>query len=718
MTRCKNGSRKNKSGICVEYSKKKRESTSSTSRKRKGKEIGVVYDSWNSDVEQDFAAMLKDMREGKMKKMEGYKQAPPLDCKSCLQRLSSTELQQEIDSRKKQEGVVNVLIPRKKNVPKGGSGVWLAVGNKDHKAAFEYFVQNSKFKIMSKGSFGITLLARLNDDSIVSPYRHMDMSMFDQSVRSIIIKVCMIDANTKAQFNCLEPVSRNDFIDEVNIQTDVFLKTMNYLNPICPAIVYADITTDVSLVKKVLTQYRSSCLQDIIDNKNNQRIHEIGIIAMEMAENYDTVYQTIRDASSSNNSTPSSNASSNANASSLNPTPSVPDIMQMEVQYALIRLLHETGYTHGDHHMGNIMTKHIGNYRYTTLLIDYGLSFKLSEKQKKPFDEWYANGDFYHFIMGLCDIYRKDKIDLRSYDVYTDICNIKEDMATYNQKMKQFIDEKEQLQEKQVQTFNANNKQLSLPLSNAAKNKVFYGLLNMDSPSQNIEITDEMFAKSGGVSIIRSLFIKAMNMIVLETPYWSQSYADMVRSAYYFVYLSSLFSDKFYAAICGIYFGKGFNKDFSAKDWGDLYKIMLKSTSDSEAKAFAKETMSKIQKYKYLSNVRLVTVLDYISSNNINKQNIEAILLDPKTYTEPKEHAKIIENTLGQPNNNNTPPVQYAFPFPEENMSFYIPDKFKGPNFTQYRNPSTTDDTPESTPNSRPVMNAGRRNRKTRKSRK
>jgi len=58
------------------------------------------------------------LREGKLKKMDFAginKNVKHLDCKSCLKNFSISELQQEIDSRKKVEEKVNILVPRKKN---------------------------------------------------------------------------------------------------------------------------------------------------------------------------------------------------------------------------------------------------------------------------------------------------------------------------------------------------------------------------------------------------------------------------------------------------------------------------------------------------------------------------------------------------------------------------------------------------------------------------
>ena len=105
MARCKNGTRKNKQGECVPYVKR----TSPRSRRKR-----TPSPEWNSDVDKEFDEILKDLRQGKLKKME---MGIGLDCKSCLKKFTTQELQAEIDSRKKIEippPQINILVPRKK----------------------------------------------------------------------------------------------------------------------------------------------------------------------------------------------------------------------------------------------------------------------------------------------------------------------------------------------------------------------------------------------------------------------------------------------------------------------------------------------------------------------------------------------------------------------------------------------------------------------------
>jgi hypothetical protein len=108
MPRCKNGTRKNKEGVCMPKKSLKNSSKKRTRTSRRSSQ------EWNSEVDKEFKDILKNLREGKLKKMDFNKPAT-LDCKSCLKKFTINELQDEIDTRKKQEQHINILIPRKKN---------------------------------------------------------------------------------------------------------------------------------------------------------------------------------------------------------------------------------------------------------------------------------------------------------------------------------------------------------------------------------------------------------------------------------------------------------------------------------------------------------------------------------------------------------------------------------------------------------------------------
>lgn len=104
---CPKGQRRNANGDCVSKEEYKLQ--------RMKKEAS---EEWDSEVDKEFDEILNDLRQGKLKKMNFNNQnAPALDCNVCLKKFTITELENELNSRKKAEQHINILIPRKK-VPK------------------------------------------------------------------------------------------------------------------------------------------------------------------------------------------------------------------------------------------------------------------------------------------------------------------------------------------------------------------------------------------------------------------------------------------------------------------------------------------------------------------------------------------------------------------------------------------------------------------------
>lgn len=120
-TRCKNGTRKNKNGICGPYQKKPQRHSSlhrRSSSSRKKKSISRTREEWNGEVDREFNHILAELRDGKLKKMHPpmhpYQPPPQPINAACIKQLTTHELQTELDLRKTQEQHINMLIPRKK----------------------------------------------------------------------------------------------------------------------------------------------------------------------------------------------------------------------------------------------------------------------------------------------------------------------------------------------------------------------------------------------------------------------------------------------------------------------------------------------------------------------------------------------------------------------------------------------------------------------------
>ena len=126
------------------------------------------------------------------------------------------------------------------------------------KDAFEHFIKNSDISILTIGGFGLTLIAKLRP-GIQTNYRHITAYKYNQPVDIILFKICCvydksageiqedIDITTNNQPLQLRSVDIEDFKKEINIQTDIFFKSITYLQPYGPGIIYADFYKDFIL---------------------------------------------------------------------------------------------------------------------------------------------------------------------------------------------------------------------------------------------------------------------------------------------------------------------------------------------------------------------------------------------------------------------------------------------------------------------------------------
>ena len=283
----------------------------------------------------------------------------------------------------------------------------------------QYF-RFSTISQLSSGSFGITYLSELLTHQVnltstpdsskpsIEPFLTIDVGeKFKTPVTSLVIKVCLlnptINRNGKQISNNgyyyfddngnrfdeysddaiylqeieIAPVSAQSFDDEINIQTDIYLKTMKYLQPLCPGITYSTkIVQDnnnelLNLLN--IPKPPASCIKK----------YQYGIIVMSVANGVTAV-----------NKTNTTNQTENKRVISM-------------CLFALIELALETGYTHGDHHFGNIMfdpnnTEYFKGGTGRVLLIDFGRTTKIPPKQMATFTSLCASKKYTDALMLLC----------------------------------------------------------------------------------------------------------------------------------------------------------------------------------------------------------------------------------------------------------------------------------------------------------------------------
>ena len=275
---------------------------------------------------------------------------------------------------------------KRNNKSQKGGMLLESLSSAESETNFKTFISDANPSVLSQGTYGFVTKWELNAGSTNNTYKKIiPTDEFVNKITTLIVKICCVRPtdeinNDEEQIkgNKLLSVSATEFINETNIQTDIYLKTINYLQPICPGIAYANIVpiklnplkccSSSPDLKKIL----NPMMRFIVNNPN----YKIGIIAMEMAENLT-----------------SNNVLTNNDFSNIG-------------RYALLNLALTTGYTHGDFHRGNILicdsTSYFNGVNYRPIVIDFGRSTKLPPDKFNQLKTFVSNHDYISALKILC----------------------------------------------------------------------------------------------------------------------------------------------------------------------------------------------------------------------------------------------------------------------------------------------------------------------------
>ena len=140
--------------------------------------------------------------------------------------------------------------------------------------AFNKFLDKSNIEYLNSGGSGIILKAQFIGDISETPYYTFDSINISSPVTEIVIKIVLLnelilpDKSNLKNFNwsfngsTLLQDNYNGFINEINTQCDVVLKTVGYLEPISPTIVYSDILTNNSDIQTFINILYSKSRND------------------------------------------------------------------------------------------------------------------------------------------------------------------------------------------------------------------------------------------------------------------------------------------------------------------------------------------------------------------------------------------------------------------------------------------------------------------------
>jgi hypothetical protein len=434
----------------------------------------------------------------------------------------------------------------------------------DHKVAFEYFMMNSTVQYFSKGSNGIIFKALLNEGK-TSFYTHYDYYNFNKNVKNLIFKLILLHDSPRRDIGVqlFSDVKMNicpteEFISEVNIQTDVYLKTIHYLNPICPPIVYATtydfVTTEDDKKEKLnnlfsLFQTTDNLVLSIIkaleEGCLKGRITKLGLIAMQLAESYFPVKQIIIE---------------NIKNENYN---HIMDYLSA-CRYIIMKLVNETGYSHGDFHLSNILLIKINGF-YIPLLIDFGYSIPFPSNKLIEFRRRFNSQKYLKCIQSICEAGSKVNKSKKFFDwhSYLWFCNPRKDpnqilLKDFIQTLDEgivknfFLKMSSTLQMDEIiennikhfysleqirlnncievmEYYHKNNPEVypKLPLSNTVKNKMFVGLYDetTNTKTKMLEIR-----KTIKEQLIPFTERKSKNMDVIQTKVKSSSNLSRMTS--------------------------------------------------------------------------------------------------------------------------------------------------------------------------------------------
>jgi serine/threonine protein kinase len=263
---------------------------------------------------------------------------------------------------------------------------------------------------------------------------------------------------------------------------------MNYLQPICPGIVYSSFSRDESI--RILNTINTNIiptnrlnikniLDTIIDNLSNGRISKVGIIGMEFADNYSLLYN-------------------------LKKSPNF-DIYHHMTLFILLKLAIETGYTHSDFHPGNIFINENDDTYFKSdtgipilgrpLLIDYGMAQKIPIDKLNQIKTNCENKNYTDALKILCTINRPDGEVINNFPTfYGYVCgtykylNSSSGLAMTdfeqdtNKKIITLFKNRENAinilkDEYKIKHESEPDKYPWIPLSNSIKNKMYSGLI-------------------------------------------------------------------------------------------------------------------------------------------------------------------------------------------------------------------------------------------------
>lgn len=429
----------------------------------------------------------------------------------------------------------------------------------------------------------------------------------------------------------LKSSSIANFKHEINIQTEIYLKTMQYLEPVCPAIVHALTSINLNLLNP---EDNDTAL--ILNQFKNMDVDSIGIIAMEFASGFKTLY--------------------NYTDSALDD--SIKLIFIAMAAFIVIRLAIETEYTQADFHARNIMINRLQNGYFKNtqgqpMILDFGLARKIPTNKMNKIRDYFKQHKYKKILKIIHSVNRSDDYELDDSPPHYGYLNGTYDIINYKKTKKfpsgfnelidkLFMEYNETINERTSQSNIPNQSIPRLPLSNRFKDNLYSGMediaplikvdLNFENQSQiNIRIFKILIDWIFNISKKRNkikIFIKACYDLV----YIINNHNDILRPN---IQLMG----------CVVMYYNSFLEDL-IYDQDLEYYVTLTDNAYT-----IKEFQAEISKWKILPTLNIDNITSYMDLNKfkiMSKDEIVEFMINPEVYSNPSSFSQMAEQSGGR----------------------------------------------------------------------
>ena len=377
--------------------------------------------------------------------------------------------------------------------------------------AINFFIENcSKINWLREtaNSASGVIFECILKEGVVSPYEMIRSTDFKSPVKKILIKFVGIRSEVPSEydddtwsvpFKTVSPPlgiknleKEETFKREINIQTDIFLKTISYLNPLCPAPIYASIKKDKANAIEFMSKLKIPDEYGLFSNATNRLITVIiekitsgsipylGILGMEIADGYETFFDLYSKDSIRDNIRTYENM----------------------IRLKNLELALKTGYSQGDFHTGNMLVNpsvpgYYSGIPGNAMIIDFGYANKIPSEKLLEIKQLVSENKFAEALKIFNTLNRSDNRPLGenpevygwlsyNFDNVTNldlVYDMPHEFAEENQKLLALKQAEEEATDARIAFYNDSShsgerdKYPLLPLSNAVKNSLFEGML-------------------------------------------------------------------------------------------------------------------------------------------------------------------------------------------------------------------------------------------------